>query len=323
MKFEREPQNTGGIEILNDESIEKDFSFELSNEKDKDGTAIDGKCFWLKFGGAEAKFFVPQKDNNKKLVVFEPGLPGDSVTWFETNQIQTLLKNGYTALVMRHLGTRTDTERSDVLIHCPERIARGTTPETKSIGDPKEYNLVELAEEPAMAVNTVGKNFDSIILVGHSSGALYNAYSINHIQPALRDKITNFVSLSGYLGCEEEKPESFSNLKNFYKYCAQFIKMGDAEENTRLTQQILKEVHGSGIPENIMVVQVNSPQDEYIPISWAKQFQGFLGRGLNITDQTQFETEFHDLKNLQPGTLLRLLKMHYPKSKHTIKISQQ
>ncbi len=69
-----------------------------------------------------------------------------------------------------------------------------------------------------------------------------------------------------------------------------------------------------------MVTQVNSPDDEYIPPSAAKKFHNFLGRGLKITDETQSQSdgsEFHDLKNLRPETLIRLLKMHYPKAKHS------
>lgn len=323
MKYELEPQPAGAMEVLNGESIEKDFTFELTNEKDKDGHTLEGKCFWVRFSGAEAKFFVPQKGDNKDLIIFEPGLPGDSVAWFEDTHIRALLDNGYAVLVMRHLGTRTDTEKTDALIHCPERVAKSASLETNNIGEVKEYNLAAIAEEPTLAIKAVGSHFDTITLIGHSSGVLYNAYAIGRIEPALRSKISNFVGLSGYLGGQEERTKNLPDLKNYYEYCKQFINMGDAEENSRLTQQISAEIYKHKIPDHIMVVQVNSPQDEYIPISWAKEFQDFLGRGLNITDKTQFETDFHDLKNLQPATLLRLLKIRQPKSRHTATVSKR
>lgn len=326
MDFERkshEQKVLRAAEILHDESMERNLTFALPDEKDKDGNVIEGACSWVACNGVEAKFFVPEKNDNATLVLFEPGLPGDSVAWFEHNQVRTLIESGYSVFVMRHLGTRTDTENADALIHCPDRVAKGVALETKVIGEQKEYNLAEIAQEPALAVNAIGKYFDNIVQIGHSAGALHNAYAINHIQPELRDKIRNFISLLGYLGGREERTQNFSDLKGYYEYCREFIRMGDAEENTKLVQQIFDEVHKNGIPDNIMVTQVNSPQDEYIPISSAKKFQDFLGRGLSIVDQTQFEADFHDLKNLQPETLLRLLKMHYPKSRHSVTVNQR
>lgn len=324
--MEQEPKITNELQskresIIEGEYIDKDLTFELNNEKDSAGNTIEGKHYWVKLNyrgqNAEGKLFTPQEGNDK-LVVFEAGLPGDSTVWIEEKHVPYLVKNGYTVLTIKHLGTKTATDRSPLYIHCPERIEKGKEAGVfANIGEQREYTLEEIASEPSTALNAIGANFSEIFLIGHSAGSLFEAYSLPKLEAPIRKKIRNLISLAGYVGGVEERVDKFGDLKGYYEMCRKVINMGDPEQSEKMIRGIFNEVYKNGVPEHIMVTQVQSPHDEYVTESGAKKFQEFLGRGLRIIDETQFEDEFHDLKNLQPETLVRFLTMYYPKAKRS------
>ncbi len=306
------------------ESIDQTMSFDLNNECDMEGTPIPGNARWLRLSVegkmAEGKMFYPATGQSTSLVVFEPGMPGDSVTWMEERFVLKLLEGGYTVFVLRHLGTKV-TEETMPYVHCDERLVKAHETANAEIGENREYTLDEIAAEPATVLNAIGDNFEKIDVIGHSAGALHQAYALQFVRPEIAERVHNFIALSGYLGGVEERTQNFHNLQGYYEYCSAYINMGDPAENVKQVQAIFASVADHGIPEHIMPILVNSPKDEYIPISGAQKFHEMIGRGLQIVDQTQYEERYHDLRNLQPETLLKLLSMHYPKSKHTIEVS--
>lgn len=309
-------------DLLENESLDASLTFGLHEERDSEGRAIEGKAFWLKLRqeeeAAEGKLFLPPGASNDSLVLFEGGLPGDSPSWMEGKHTPAFLREGYSVLVMRHLGTKTDTEQAKKFIYSPERIARGGQTGQTAIGGMREFNLKEIAKEPAIALNALGGSFSRIVMVGHSAGALHNAYAMRELSPDVQERVQQFIALAGYLGDVDERKEQFADLKGYYDYCRRFINMGDPEANVALVNAIHERVRREGLPEHVMVTLINSPDDEYIPLTGAKRFQDLLGRGLRVIDETQSEPEFHDLKNLQPETLLRLAEMHYPQAKHAV-----
>ena len=157
------------------------------------------------------------------------------------------------------------------------------------------------------------------------------ALSLPKLPTEITDKVRSFVSLAGYIGRYDENKDFFDKkgifnsvkMKEYYEYCNNFIAMGDSGKNVELKKGVLKSIYESPIPENINLISVNSPKDEYVTVESAQEFRDFTGRGLGITDETQSEPEFHDLKNLQPKTLLRLLEIYHPKSKHAITVEKE
>lgn len=324
------PQNLSVIASLKErKQLDERLTFALPHEVDANGRAIEGQAAWIKLHGeggeAEGKLFAPIGNDTHSLIIFEPGMPGDAVGWMEGKHVPALLKEGYTVLVLRHLGTKVDTEKADTYIKCPERQERTHALSTNALGDKPEYDLEALSHEPTVALNTLGPHFRDIKMVGHSAGALFNAAALAEANPEVRQKISSYVSLSGFVGGIDERAPAFSDIRGYFAYCTQHLNMGSPIQNESALRKIFERVytHKEIIPSHTMATQVHAPNDEYLTFKGAEKFHEFLNRGLLISDATQTQPEFHDLKNLQPETLVRLLALHYPKAKHSAVFSRQ
>jgi len=277
----------------------------------------------------EGKIFI-SGEGKKKLLFFEPGMPGDSNKWMEQKFVPQLLREGYSVFCARHRGTKVNAENSSEYVNCPERtnLTQEQDAVLGAVGDKKEFTVKDIAEEPRIVLDTIGKNFEEIFLVGHSNGVGGIASSVGELPKEITDRIVNFVGLSGFVSRYEKDKDLFDakgvlnskGVRKYYEAVARAINLGDLDRNVELQKQVLDLIYNSKIPENINIVLVNSPKDEVIPIETPKQFHDFAGRGLRITDESQFEEPFHDLKNLRPETLSRLLKIYHPKRKHTITV---
>lgn len=335
----------GSIPLIEKEMVDPKMTFELRNEQG----VISGKgdsAFWVTLQNpdgkkVEGKFFA-SGEGSEKLLVFEPGMPGDGNTWMEERLVPELIRNGYSVFCVRHCGTKVNAENSGKYVHCPERIAKETGNAAAVIGkiDGKtEYSLLDIDEETGTAIEALQKNFKELFLVGHSSGAEAIALSLSKLPKEVTDKVRSFVSLAGYIGHYDPEKDLFDTkgifnsekMKGYYEYCKKFIAMGDAGENVKLKKRVLQSIHESPLSENINSVFVNSPKDEYVTVESSEEFRDSAlgGRGLRIIDETQSEatkaakTEFHDLTNLQPKTLLRLLQIYHPKAKHTVTVRKE
>lgn len=324
------PPELSIIDVLKEKhQLDERLTFELLNEVDANSHPIEGKAFWIKLHGekgeAEGKLFTPVGKNLNSLVVFEPGMPGDAVGWMEKKHVPELLREGYTVLVLRHLGTRTDTEYASTYIRCLERQAKAQAEQTHALGDKPEYDLETLSHEPTVALNTLGPQFRDIKMIGHSAGALFNANALAEADPEVREKVSSYVSLSGFVGGIDERAPAFSDIRGYFAYCAKHLNMGSPERNEVALRKIFECVYASKdtISPHTMVTQVHSPLDEYLTFRGAEKFHEFLNRGLLISDETETTPEFHDLKALQPQTLIRLLALEHPESKHSVVFSKK
>ncbi|MBI4093055.1 MAG: hypothetical protein HY420_03985 [Candidatus Kerfeldbacteria bacterium] len=319
--------------LLETESFDPDMTFALENERDEHGRPIYGRAFWVSLreqqgeesaDASEGKLFVPKGNGNGSLVIFEMGMPGNSASWMERRHVPALLKEGYTSLVLRHRGTKTDSENAAELLNAPERIERGVATNRLVIGGERERDLRDIANESAVAMRALAQSFEKIKLVGHSAGALNHAYALSHVSPEVRSKVTHFISLSGFIGGMEGRTEAFGDLEGYYEYCRRFIDMGDPKLNAELLERdIAATLYHEGLPDHTQVVTVNAPQDEFFTLDTARRLQEFLGRGVRITDETQSEPDYHDLKNFRPETLVRMLTMYAPSRKHSAAVSRR
>lgn len=329
LHHETPPEPSVIEELRNKKQLDERLTFELPNAVDTSGHPIEGRAFWIKLHGekgeAEGKLFTPTGKNLDTLVVFEPGMPGDAVGWMESKQVPELLREGYTVVVLRHLGTKTDAEKAGTYIKCSERQARAQAEHTHALGDKPEYDLEALSHEPTTALNALGPNFRDIKIIGHSAGALFNASAVAEADPEVRKKISGYVSLSGFVGGIDERAPAFSDIKGYFAYCAGHLNMGSPERNEAVLREIFERVYANKerIPSHTMVTQVHSPNDEYLTFRGAEKFHEFLSRGLLVSDETETEPEFHDLKALKPQTLIRLLALKYPTSKHSVTFSKK
>lgn len=319
------------FEFVEKETFDSKMTFRLKNEKGVSKENGD-MAFWVKLlnqGGEalEGKFFISGSGHDK-LIIFEQGMPGDSNKWMEDKFVPEIIKQGYSIFCIRHRGTKVNAEKSDMYVNCPERIEKENNDQNAVLGqmdEKSEYTVNDIANEPMIAIETLHKKFKQVYFIGHSNGVAGIAFSLPKLSKEITDKIRNFIGLAGFVSQYDNENDFFDTegrfnsegMKKYYEYCNQFMKLGDADKNVELQKEIFDSIYNSSIADNINVVLVNSPKDEVIPLETSNQYQKLIGRGLRIVDETQFETDFHDLKNLQPQTLLRLLNIYHPKSKHT------
>ena len=297
-----------------------------------------GDCaFWITLKGpegerVEGKYFV-SGEGQKKLIVFEPGMPGDGNKWMEERFVPELIRQGYCVFCVRHGGTKLDTEEAGRFVNCSERIAMGKEKGSiiGQVAGKTEYTLADIDDEPRIAIEALHKQFEQLYLIGHSGGAEGIALSLPKLPREITDKIRSFISLAGYIGRYDEENDLFDakgifdsgKMRAYYEHCKTIMAMGDSDENVKLKKEILQTIYRSKFPENINLVLVNSPKDEYVDMESSREFRDLVGRGLRIIDETQSKPDFHDLKNLQPKTLLRLLNIYHPKRKHTVTVKKE
>jgi len=272
---------------------------------------------------AEGMLLIPSLNpsDTSRLIVFEPGMPGRSaIRNVEERHAPLLLQKGYHLLILRHLGAFLESEDAAAMIHCPERIRIGKKLGEETLGEQQKYNVEEIAHEVVTAVNTVGKAFDEIRLVGHSSGALGHLRSIPQLEEGVRSRITHIVSLAGLTGGIENMRWLLKNfgLKPYLKRCGNLMNMVSPETNVTHLRHMFNAIYDYMLPEHIMLIQVNTPKDEYIHPNAPKRYQDYQGRGLNIRDETQTAKKYHYLQNLRPETLERFLTIYHPSAKHSV-----
>lgn len=286
------------------------------------------RAYWLALSNAEkivaeGKIFLPQKPMGSRLIIFETGMPGDGTCELvERDHIPFFLHAGYHGLILRHLGAWMDADTrngQDSMIHCPERVVLGQKRGEKTLGEPHPYPIDDLASEVVAATNIMGKKFDKIALVGHSSGALAALWSIPDIEETTRLNITHIISLAGLTGGIENLTWLKRwGAKQHLKQCQNFINLVDPATNLERLQGMFERIYANLLPDNIMLIQINTPKDEYIHPEAAIRYQAHLNRGLNIIDETQTEKKYHFLKNLRGETLLKLLQGYHPTARHVV-----
>lgn len=321
------------FEIIKKESLDLDYTFRLKNEVSRDGEEIKGEAFWFKIKEGEkcveGKFYRPKNDSDS-LIVFAQGMPGDAVTWFEEKHVKKLIEEGYDIIVPRHNGTKLKEENINNYVHSQERIARGLDSGQDNLGEQRIYALKELAEEYEIVLKLLADKFEEIKLIGHSGGVLNLAHSLTNLPPEITGRIKSFINLTGFIGKYNKEEDSFGSkdgflvqdMKKYYKNCNTILNLQEPEKSIEAAKQMLDRIYNTQLPNNITYTHITSTREEYFSLALVKDFQNHVG-GLRIIDETQFEPEYHDLKNLRTETLIRLLNINKPKSKHTATFSKK
>lgn len=314
-------------EIVPHDALDCTHSFPLHPPHGTPWTSF-GTGYWVALKensaiAAEGTLLIPSsnKESKSHLIVFEPGMPGRSaIRSVEERHAPLLLKEGYHLLILRHLGAFLESEDAAAMIHCPERIAIGKKLGEETLGKQKKYNIEEVAHEVVSATNMIGKAFDDIRLVGHSSGALAHLWGIPQIEDDVRSRISHIVSLAGLTGGVENMRWLVKNfgLKPYLKRCNKLMNMVSPDTNIDHLRAMFKEIYNYKIPDHIMLIQINTPKDEYIHPNAPLRYQNYQKRGLNVRDETQTAKKYHYLQNLRPETLKRFLTVYHPAAKHTV-----
>lgn len=88
---------------------------------------LEGRSSWIRIrsgdNSVEGKLQRPEF-GSQKLIIFEPGFPGDGSTRLERLWLDSLLKNNFTVFTIRHNGTIVNGKHSATYLNCPEKQER-------------------------------------------------------------------------------------------------------------------------------------------------------------------------------------------------------
>lgn len=317
---------------LDGASFHPALTFPLTRERDETGKPIRGESSWIAIAKdgtvqSEGKLFLPSAENDQShLVLFTPGMPGETFCHFiEKRLVHPLLKEGYSVLSLRHLGTWMHTRLSRECIACPERERVGKLLQQQTLGEQKPYDFRELVAEITEALRALGPSFERISLIGHSSGALGEALAFQEVPEDVQKKIRHFVSLAGFLGGIENLRWWLRNrimLTIYLWQCQDIIHLKSPSVNIQKLEGMFRDLYRQTLPAHIMPIFVHSPKDELIHPFAAERYQQHNGRGLQIIDRTE-DPYHHKLENIRAETLLSLLRMYHPNARHTVTFARR
>lgn len=324
-------------QIISRDKFNSNLTFALENETDEDGNEINCQAFWVSFEDdgkkAEGKLFVPKEGVGEKLIIFEPGMPGNSTIWMDQRHAPKLVKEGYTVLILRHLGTRmTDEKAKKEYLGCDERVEKGkkVMGNEEFLGVEGECDVEAMSHEVSTAVNNIAQNFKEVNLIGHSSGSLNVLYDFDNIKPEVQGKIKRVVSMEGFVHKALMDLKEKMTLEDFYAYCNGVLNIGSAERNVNKAEEMFSHIENQGkdlLPKETTFIQMHVAEDDYFLLGPIKDLQDKLGRGITVVNETQLDekdevpTEPHDLGDLKTEDLLQFLTISGPELNETWKLT--
>lgn len=299
------------------------------------------KSFWVTLtneaGVVEGKIHVPHKSKNS-LMIFEPGFPGGGSGYFEELLLEQVLKDGFTAFIVRHTGTILNGKHSNSYIVCKEKQKIAKKANQLVVGTKKTHTIADWLIEPKIAFDLLVPHFEETIFVGHSFGPLAGFVSLldyTKENPKLSKKIKRFVSMAGTLGIARD-PEGrmLSQWEEYLKkdWSKERVLIGDTDKNLGYLYNAYLKVHknASNFPEHTDFLIIHPwgdkklTTDELVPIEESVDIITSLNRGYLVVDKTEFGDEkqeriAHDMQNLKPEFFSKVMNLKWlPKTQVSV-----
>jgi pimeloyl-ACP methyl ester carboxylesterase len=295
-----------------------------------DDASTDSSSFWLRFssqlGEVEGKLHLPA-EGSTRLIIFEPGFPGDGSTRFEKLYTKTLLTRGYAILALRHNGTIVNGPDAARYLNCAERQALAKSKGQRVLGTKDAFSLSDWLSEPLVSLQATLPAFSEVVLIGHSFGVLaclWSAAELMRFPSDQVERIKRIVSLSGATGRLRQAEDPILTLWRQHldtDWVRQRIVLGKVEENIEVLRAAYTRIHDrrTHLPSSIDLIYVspwgdcpNNLDELVLPLE-AIDIIASLGRGSLVIDKTQFSDEtsgrmVHDMDNLRTDVLVRLVE---------------
>ncbi len=271
-------------------------------------------------GFVEGKLHRPEK-GVQKLIIFEPGFPGDGSSRLEKLWLKDLLKNNFTVFAARHNGTIINGSYSDTYLNCIQKQEWAKQHSQTLLGKKEYYTVADWLIEPLIAMEALDM-FDSIELVGHSFGglAIFNSLiEFSKKYPSQASKIVRLVTLSGATGKVVGLNDPI--LKQWSDYLrrnatSKRVLVGDPDENLKILRAAYEKIHRESnlVPKTTEIICVNVENDELVSVQEGKDLIKTLGRGYLIVDKKEESDKesgrlAHDMNNLTSREFLKLVNI--------------
>jgi hypothetical protein len=306
--------------------IESEMLFEF------DEWGLNGK--WLKLSTEDGKTVEGayyQSADSKEIIIFHPGLPGDTVGRFEEEFVAPLLDQGYDVFVARHNGLKN--EGNDNLFHNKQRIEKK---------DGISGQALDWFSEPQVSISYFSQQSKPITLITHSFAGTAGANSFVEMSKCGTDhnpaqKVKKWILASSPIWDVEDdmldpgRNLGIDDLKKVCQFFAQKYDMpedGGSDEFARKTVDVLRSIDSqisSSMPETMEIIGLYSESDKIVSPEIGKNFFSKLPRGVLLQDKYLPEDateDAHDLKHVRVEDLLRIIRMKTFKSKHTFNINK-
>jgi len=270
----------------------------------------------------EGALYAPEKPNGE-TIIFVPGMPGDSVVWFEKNDLDTLLEKGYKVFTIRHNGVKTSSDSSGI-------VNNSTRNDFSSHIGNENLEIDDWLHEPELALECFSD--EDATVISHSFGGLaVGASLVNLASEGKGQNISKWINLAGVTYSPEQfKEGDWSYFINNYLGSSCNFENGDkiVEDIKVAIEKLNDELPAAQLPDKLRIVSVNTKNDEYVPVDGGVNLQEKTGMGLAVHDETMPEgfmdkadnqgKMIHDMPNLLPETLIRLVEMTVSKAPHEV-----
>lgn len=280
-------------------------------------------------GFVEGKLHRPEV-GGQKLIIFEPGFPGDGSTRLEKLWLNDLHKHNFTVFAARHSGTIINGEYSENYLNCPEKQNKAKKGNQILLGKKDAYTLADWLTEPLIALEALEDMFDAIFFVGHSFGGLAIFYSLIEFakkRPDKAQKVQRLISLAGTTGMVKDLNNPIIEQWSDYLRrgsTQERVLVGDADENIRILKDAYEKIHKEAnlIPQSTDVVCVMVENDELVKIKEAEDIIDTLGRGYLIVDTNETADDktgrlAHDMDNLPAEKFLNFVNIAWKPTQKT------
>lgn len=286
--------------------------------------------FWVqlksKSGTVEGKLHQAINCSNR-LIIFEPGFPGDGSTRLENLWLPELLKNDFDVFAVRHNGTIINGEFSNNYLNCKERQLKAEKQKQNVLGDNPPHTINNWLNEPFIALESLFNLYKEFYLIGHSFGGLAVLYSLVNFSEKYRSeakKIKRLISLAGSTGIIRGDDDPVLNRwrEHIDTDAARMrIKIGNVEQNIQFLKNAYNKVHNkikqSAADIQMLFVYVfgdrKNTVDEFIYPNEPLDILGSLqGKGVLVIDKSERADDetgqlAHDMDNLKSSTLVRFI----------------
>jgi hypothetical protein len=164
---------------------------------------------WKKFHTAEhsveGRMIRPEHESGD-LVLFCPGFPGGGATIYEQRHSETITKENFSQIIIRHNGTILNGEYSDAMLN--KRQFPNVLPhhrEHNYLGA-KLPTIEDWLLEPQTVLEDIGCNYTNIYIYAHSFGAvaaLHSIANLNEINHPVIARIKTCICMAPALGTLE------------------------------------------------------------------------------------------------------------------------
>lgn len=289
---------------------------------------------WLRLslddGASVEGAYYKVEDGKNEVVIFHPGLPGDTVGRFEEEAVEALMSQGYDVFVARHNGLKKQEENKDFF--------HNTTRSEMDTG--VSGNAMEWFSEPRVSISFFAQQKKSITLLTHSFSGTAAANSFvelgqSDVGKEAASMVKKWIVASGTVweveGGEVLDPNrdfDVDSLKNVCKELSDNYEISEEGGNAKFIEKTLKTLHtidssiGSSMPENTEVIGIYPESDAIVSPEVGTNFFSKLPRGVLYRDQYSGDEEGHSYKRATVKDLLKVIKIKTSKSKHVFDINK-